>query len=190
MGQKYYNNSINTDPLAALQQEDARATAQLRQAASSKLALQGISSKAPSGNESTDFTQEDVMMAIKDIYDTSESTMIKYIMLGDVAKLIKDKSEAVTLGTFKAIEFGFPASNLTPEIKSLFKTWGYKEVPGGYEYSFTPPIKWDTHVPVHIKCWTRKYDFFQNPDIGFFGVDEFYIPNPFEDYWKMKGLIK
>lgn len=43
---------------------------------------------------------------------------------------------------------------------------------------------------IHLKIITRNYKFFKNPDICFWGVTEFLMPNPFDDYWKVRHLIK
>lgn len=45
-------------------------------------------------------------------------------------------------------------------------------------------------VPIYITIINRKYKFFENADITFWGVTEFMMPNPFDDYWKARYLVK
>jgi len=45
-------------------------------------------------------------------------------------------------------------------------------------------------VPVHLTIITRKYSFFEKPDIKFFGVNEFLVPNPIDKYLKTQHLVK
>jgi hypothetical protein len=127
----------------------------------------------------------DIGVAMRDLYDLFEKIMHKGVLLGEVAHQIKmggkgaiDDHVEVT-----GLEWGMPKKNLTAEVKSLFKTWGFKETPTGYEYTVS-------NVPVKIKVYERKYKFFEHPDQVFYGVDDFQIPNPFANYWKARYLIK
>ena len=164
--------------------EDARAMSDMR----SSVALQGLEpAKSSKPTKSNTPTVEDMNMAIQDISDMAQKTMIQFVALGDFAKAVRDHTDILNADH---IEIGFPKSQLTVEIKSLFKTWGFEEAPYGYKYYFTPPIKWDTHVPVEIHVFQRKYKFFTNLDLGWYMVDDFYLPNPFDTYWKARYLIK
>lgn len=155
----------------------------------SRVALQGLRpSRMDNDTVSTGIpTVDDKSMAIQDVYDMQEKTQINFIILGDLARTIRDRQSYFD---GDKIEVGFHVNNLVPEIKSLFATWGFEETKYGYKYYFTPPIKWDIKIPVEIHIFHKKYPFFENPDIGWFGVDDYRLPNPFEAYWKMRGLIR
>ncbi len=129
----------------------------------------------------------DKAMAIQDIYDRQEACNMFFIILGDLAKTMREQRNTYD---GDKIEFGFNHRALTPEIKSLFHTWGFQPTSYGYLYYFTPPTKWDVKIPVEIHVFQKDYSFFSNPDIGFFSVDEYKLPNPFTEYWKVRGLIK
>ena len=58
-----------------------------------------------------------------------------------------------------------------------------EETPKGYELSFK-------EVPVHMTIIKRNYQFFKRPEIRFFGVNEFLLPNPLDKYLKAQYLIK
>lgn len=161
--------------------EDAKRMQRVR----SDLALSSPSRVSPRSGL-TNWGVEDMASAIRDIADMSEKTMIRFIILGDLARAIRDHD-----GNYvgEKVQIGFPASHLTPEIKSLFKTWKFEETKYGYKYFYTPPIKWDIAIPVEIYIFKKHYKFFENPDLGWYRVDDFLIPNPFEKYWKARYLI-
>lgn len=170
------------------QLSDIKQAAHSDAAMRSRIALQGVKPVNTSDTPGKGIASPgDKLMAIQDVYDLQEKTSIAFIVLGDLARAIRDKQPEYD---GEAIQVGFKANHLVPEVKSLFKQWGFVETKYGYKYYFTPPTKWDIKVPVEIYCWTKHYPFFDNPDIGFFGVDEFRLPNPFEAYWKVRGIIR
>lgn len=124
-------------------------------------------------------------MALRDANDVFERAMLPAILLGDVAYQVKMEKRDGFSDTVSVdhLEWGIPKKNLTQEIVSLFKTWGFTPTDTGYEYTIQG-------VPVKIKVYERNYNFLTNPDLVFYGVDEFKVPNPFEKYWKVRNLIK
>lgn len=44
-------------------------------------------------------------------------------------------------------------------------------------------------VPVSIYIFNEQYPFLLNPDKAIYTTTEFYLPNPFEDYWKVREDI-
>jgi len=132
---------------------------------------------------SSPFKSWDINAAIRDIYDIGERIQQFPIMLGEVARQMHDHLDhSFDIQTDK-IEWMIPERGLTPEVKSLFKTWGFKENAKGYEYTFEG-------IPVQIRVIKRRYSFFERPDQRFYKVDDFKIPNPFEKYWKARFLIQ
>ena len=87
------------------------------------------------------------------------------------------------------VYIGIREAEFTKSRQSMFRTLseflGYKieEAKDGYKIELKG-------VPIHIKIIKRDYKFFDNPNITFWGVTEFLMPNPFEEYWKVRGLIK
>jgi hypothetical protein len=45
-------------------------------------------------------------------------------------------------------------------------------------------------VPVDVKIIDADLPFFKNPNKIFYYLSEFYLPNPFDEYWKMKDKIE
>lgn len=127
----------------------------------------------------------DIGEALRELYDTFERIMHNGVLLGEVAKQIKEEKRDGLDRHIEVseIEWGLPKKNLTPEVASLFKTWGFTPTETGYEYKIG-------NVPVKIRVYSRKYKFLENLDVAFYGVDEFRLPNPFNTYWKVRNLIK
>ena len=151
----------------------------------SSVALEGVK-PLPYKGKSAPFTAWDVTLAVNDIYDMCEKCQLNFIALDDLAKAIRDKNDQLMTDH---LEVAMHARNLTPEIKSLFKTWNFEETKYGYKYYFSPPTKWDIKIPVEIHVIRKNYKFLSNPDQGWFGVNDFYLPNPFETYWKARRFV-
>jgi hypothetical protein len=45
-------------------------------------------------------------------------------------------------------------------------------------------------VPIVVWIIDGHYKFLQYPDLVFYGVETFYVPNPFGSYWNARHLIK
>ncbi len=178
---------IHPGPMQAMKSQDISDQAKRLQESQSNVALEGLKPKSANG-ASAPWTAEDVAMAVLDIYDMCERVQFNFILLGELAKAVWEKTDR----GFNAdkLELAMFARQLTPEIKSLFKTWNFEQTDYGYKYYFTPPTKWDIKIPVEIHVIKRDYKFLKNPDVGFFSVDEFRIPNPFENYWKARFLVQ
>lgn len=152
----------------------------------SRLALSGLTTRSSFSGKAGEPSQVDMDMAISDMWDLQESIMFRFVIIGELAHAIHEKSPEY----IGPIQVAMPRRYLTPEVESLFKTWNYTKEKYGYSYFFTPPIKWDIKIPVEIHVIERHYFFFDNPDVGFFGTNEFKLPNPFSAYWQVRNLIK
>lgn len=133
------------------------------------------------------FSPEDINLAMRDLDDWQQKSLLNVIVLGDVAKACKENKQAFVT----EIEMALPITAITYEVKHLFEdTWKFTKTSFGYEYYFTPPIKWDVKIPVKIYVYHEKFKLFDSPDRAMYGVDGFYIPNPFTSYWQIRQLIK
>ena len=110
----------------------------------------------------------------------------KYIMLADTAKALHDNEALYGDGIYIGIEKRY----LTRMVMSNFKTeWKSSEFT---KYGFTyNVVEYHTKitVPVHIQFIQNDYSFFKFLDKRFYRTGQYKIPNPFEDYWKMKDKI-
>lgn len=129
---------------------------------------------------------EDVGFALRDLTDLVEKAMLPYILLGDAARQMKDGCDGFSGNTLKVdkIEWAMFERNLTPEVKSLFTTWGFEPWDDkGFKYEIQG-------VPVFVRVITRNYKFFNLPDMVYYGPDMYKIANPFEKWWKARYIVK
>lgn len=147
---------------------------------------QTVSSGKPQQMTSIKLNPLDVNAAMRDLYDVAERAMLPYVLLGDAARQLFDGVDGFNGNDIKVdkLEWGMFEKNLTPEIKSLFLVWRFEPwLDKGFKYEFQG-------VPVYVHVITRKYKWFDVPDMKFYGPDFFKIPNPFEKYWKARFIIK
>ena len=87
-----------------------------------------------------------------------------------------------------AIYVGIKEAEFTESRKSMFFTllegWHIKpvETKSGWEFSLEG-------IPIKLAIIKRDYKYFRNPEIRFFGVTEFMLPNPLKEYLKAQYLI-
>lgn len=128
----------------------------------------------------------DVGYALRDLTDLVEKAMLPYILLGDAARQMKDGCDGFSGNELKIdkIEWAMFERNLTPEIKSLFNTWMFEQWGDkGFKYQILT-------VPVYVHVVTRRYNFFELPDMVYYGPDMYKIANPFEKFWKARFIVK
>lgn len=126
------------------------------------------------------FKPDELNRALLDIDDMMGRAMANYLVLGETAKNIKEEKQIQG----DKIEVGLEERYLTREVKSLFNTYqGVEMTDKGFSYLFG-------EVPIEVKFITRRYKFFKNPDSKFYLAGEYRIPNPFENYWKSRFLVR
>lgn len=89
------------------------------------------------------------------------------------------------------IYVGVKAKEMTDQRKSMLRTlqdyytnkFKLEETDKGYRFELK-------EVPINITVIKRKYKYFENPNITFYGVTEFLMPNPLDEYLKVQHLIK
>lgn len=119
--------------------------------------------------------------------------MLPYVVLKDTAYDIVKGPEK--LGISKGVYLGVEKRYMTPEVWSSLRTFSahdksgfismmddYKETPKGFEWKFQG-------VPIYVQVIKRNYKFIRNPDFKFFRLEEYRIPNPFDNYWKARMFV-
>lgn len=133
------------------------------------------------------FDPVDIEKALHDVYDIEERATIEFILLSEPAKACKENRQVYT----DMIELALPQTNLTPEVKSLFEsTWKFTKTDYGYIYHFSPELKWDIKIPIRIYVYSTKFRLFENPNRVWGTTEGFKIPNPFNEYWKLRHIIR
>lgn len=134
------------------------------------------------------FRPLDVDEALRWVDDTFKRMLCPYVLLGQTARDIVDAPPTVDGGhlTTKSVEVGVKKKNLTKEVLSTLHTL-LPEIKLGEDgnYRFK-----HNGVPILIRVINKDYSFLKTTDIKFYLADEYRIPNPFDKYWKARGLIK
>ena len=131
------------------------------------------------------YSDKQLRKALFNFHDLMERLTCPFMPLKKLAKQIREDSKLEG----DKLTVGIKYSEWTPPRESMFNTLMIKrrtdviETTKGYEFEMDG-VKVDMHI---IK---RKYKFFKNPQIRFFGVVEFLLPNPLDVYLKSQYLIK
>jgi hypothetical protein len=131
-------------------------------------------------NGMDEFTDDQLAKALLRIEDTLGRALLPFVLLGDTAKGVM----AERLYGNK-VELGVETKHLTKEVYSTFNFYepDRKEHDWGWSFDIDG-------VPVNIRFITKRYPYFKNKDIRFYRSGEYMLPNPFDEYWKVRGLIK
>jgi len=131
------------------------------------------------------FEHDKLVEALMAADEILERCQIKYFLLEDTAwqaykqyQFMKDLEE---------LTFGLQRKDWTQVSQSLLKTIKPKDLQIEKD---SIGFKMDNGVPITIWIINRKYEFFQRPDMIYYMYSEYFIPNPFMKYWKVRFLIK
>ena len=126
------------------------------------------------------YPEELVDKAVHHVQDLLNRTLIPFVLLGElVERIVHNKS----IAGIKEIEVGVFQKDLVRErISSLKTEIGDITTDYGFGYKFD-------RIPIQIKIISKDYKFFENPDIIFYKSGEYRIPNPIEDYLKVRQEI-
>jgi hypothetical protein len=114
------------------------------------------------------------------VYDTIEKLQLLkgYVLLGDAAKGVFDDAQIVT----DKIEVGIPRRQYNDYVQAFLKEFGFVE---------NEPEVWTKEfegLPIIFRV-IEDLPYFINPDTRFYDVDEYRIPNPFDEYWKIREAV-
>jgi len=144
-----------------------------------------IQSKLGNGKSGqTSISQVEALAALYDFDDLMSRCLTQhlYLSLGGIGKAIKENVDFSGNG----LEFGLEKRYITPEVLSTLKSFAPPEAEfteNGFTYKFGD-------VPIKVTFIGRKYRFFEHPEKLVYGVGEFFIPNPFEKYYKARWIIQ
>jgi hypothetical protein len=130
------------------------------------------------------FTDEQLRKALFGFQDLMERFNCPFYPLRHTAKQVREESELQG-----ELYFGVKKNEWTEGVQRTFKAVmelqriDYKREGNKYEFELNG-------VPIHFQIIQRNYKFFRNPEVRFFGVGEFLIPNPLDNYLKAQYLIK
>lgn len=131
------------------------------------------------------FNDEQLRKALFAFQDLMERLTCPFFPLGKIAEQVHAEGKLAGDGIYVGIKI----TEFTDQRKSMFQTlltqWNIelKETEKGYEFELEG-------VPIYLTIIKRNYKFFNNPEIRFFGVTEFLLPNPLNSYLKAQYLIQ
>jgi len=110
-----------------------------------------------------------------------ERSAMPFVLLGETARSVVEDG---SIGG-KKIEVGVEKKYATKSSISLLKMQEprIEETESGYRFT-------RHDVPVEINIIKRKYKFMKNPSLIFYWVENYYLPNPFKAYWKVRSFVK
>lgn len=125
----------------------------------------------------------EVMDALLDTVERLNRASIIAVLGGEAGLRVSKEHE---LDGIEKLEFLVERRALAESSFSI-----YKDVMSDYhpvytdktiEYSFK-------NIPVKIKILDRKYKFLENPAVTSYLYDPIFLPNPFNSYYKARGLV-
>lgn len=129
----------------------------------------------------------DALFFIQDLLDRSQ---IRFFALKETGKQIREKEKGLTPDLNLAIiELGIQKKDLTETGTQSFR--GLLKL-SNVEPEWTENlIRFEKNgVPIVIKIIKQKYTFLQNPNVNFYRTLEFLTPNPFDNYWRARFIVR
>lgn len=121
--------------------------------------------------------------ALYKVYDLGERTGIPFVLLNDTARQVYESKPLE-----REIYAGAKISEFTPQrirdLKEILKRDHAEPVIGDKEIKFEY-----MGAKVHLIFIKNKLEFFKDTNLKFYNVFEFNLPNPFEEYWKVKEQV-
>jgi hypothetical protein len=134
-----------------------------------------------SGNKKPLFTHEQLLEALYHAQDTLERCHTPFVLLDETADaVVADRPldmKEISLGVLRKHYTQYSQRTL----RSLEPTLQDAQVSLTFDYKGVPVVIWIIE---------RHYKYFDYPDLVFYGVETFYIPNPFKGYWGARHLIQ
>lgn len=126
------------------------------------------------------YRHTDLLEALFFIQDVLERAQIPFMALGNTALSIfnneQDLSDPIHIGILKKYLMKANESTVRTLIKdATFNDRSIKLI--------------HNNIPITIDIINNEYSFFKYPDKKFYYVEDFYLPNPFEKYYKVMNAI-
>lgn len=128
-----------------------------------------------------------------DVENIMYRAMMPFIVAGEVGSQLKSANE-LRLEAPK-VEILIRRRNLNDSYFGIMKQF----LPSNARYKYKDDLADKDHlrrieyeykgVPVEIRIIHKDYAFLDNPESVFYRTTEFLVPNPFERYWKVRGVL-
>jgi hypothetical protein len=114
--------------------------------------------------------------------DMLSRSQIEYMLFGDTAYSILNNTHP----KYNKILLGTSHWNLTDFGTRIFKITNPEAEVTDHKIKFNSP----DGIPIEIRIVYKDYPFLRNPDQINYRMDSYWVPNPFEQYWKVYRLIQ
>ena len=134
------------------------------------------------GTNGQQFSHEELLVGLQNVEDWMDQLLTPYFLLDQTAWCVKH--DLLLDGT--GIDIGIRNKSLTQFVYDIVKTnlnLMPEDINNGFEYKVG-------EVPVRVKVYTRDYNFFKYPDVKVYQFGAYQLPNPFDNYWKARGLVR
>lgn len=144
-----------------------------------------------SGQDKIIYTKEQLDEALFHVVDIMDRCVCSYILLNDTAKSIVEDDKLSGDGISIGVRLLDRTDSVDSTLRSLASAAdinvGIKEFSkSGEGYSWVYQ-----GIPINIKLIkSRKYEFINFPTKIWYWGEEYQVPNPFDKYDKVRGLIK
>ena len=115
------------------------------------------------------------------VEDSLTRSSMPFVLLGQTLKSICDKDRLEG----DKIELGVQKKHLADSSVSILKSLIPGIEIGDDKMTFT-----HEGVEVEIRIIKKKYGFLKYPNVLFYKVAEYQIPNPLESYWKIHQIVR
>ena len=130
------------------------------------------------------YSNEQLRKALFSFQDLMERITCPFFPLKNTAKEVYDESELTG-----EINVGVQKLEWTDQRAGMFDVL-IENMHIGLEDNGNNKILTFDGVPVNLTIIERKYKFFEKPDVRFFGVNEFLLPNPLYKYLKSQYIVR
>lgn len=138
--------------------------------------------------EKIELTHEQLHDSLLFAQDMLERSQIPFVVLGELARSMRDYE--VPMLDSDMVHIGVMVRYYNPDTRSMLNTLlDNAHVQNLYMDENIVTFE-HNGVPVQIDIVKNHYLFFEYPDVRFYRLTEFRLPNPFEEYWKWKDQVK
>jgi hypothetical protein len=130
------------------------------------------------------FDTHELMDALLKLQENMERAATPFIVLGDIAISMQGysdlplESEGIKVA-LKRKDMHEPYMSILKDVLPKTANWSDKKIT--YEHT--------NGVPITIKIIDKNYGCLRNPDKNFYMAYDFNLPNPMEEYVKIRGFI-
>ncbi len=145
-----------------------------------------LKNKNGMNEDSPKLNQIDLEKAINHVDDLFDRALCPFMFAGETGKTMREGQIAGN-----KIEVVVNSKDFEGRTEELFKTMINEMFPKLNIDRQNGFMKWEFEgVPIEVRIAHRKYPCLLNSDMIFYKYDTFKIPNPWAEYWPIRGLIR